>query len=46
MEKQNINTPLNLVWHKPEVTKLIINIDTKLFLGSDVDGFGGEVIDG
>lgn len=35
-----------LPWHAPEVQRLVVTLDTKLRLGSDVDGDQGSIIVG
>lgn len=41
---QNANTTAGLLeWHKPEITRLAISLDTKGRGGSDIDGnFGSD----
>ena len=31
-----------LLWHKPEVTRISVSLDTAAKGGSDTDGFGGS----
>lgn len=41
-ESSETTTEERFPWHKPEIQRLEVSLDTRYFTGSNIDGFSGS----
>jgi hypothetical protein len=40
---KDLDNEAGLPWHKPEITRLQVSLDTRFEEGSNTDGYGGSI---